>query len=213
MQCLQKCKSELIPIHTSKLLINCSLAYFSNKFLLLRHVRVSSRRVRCIDISPSLVYRANSRTPHSTTITLESHYHENTCSRAAEEGHLEVLQWARSEGCPWDNRTCSEAAGGGRLAVLQWARSQGCPWDEDTCFYAASEGYLEVLQWARSQGCPWDEYTCSLAASRGHLEVLQWARSQGCPWDEDTDMFGKRKRKSAAMASATLSTISTKSVK
>ena len=25
---------------------------------------------------------------------------------AAEEGHLEVLQWARENGCPWDEYTC-----------------------------------------------------------------------------------------------------------
>ncbi len=51
-----------------------------------------------------------------------------------------------------------EAAGGGHLEVLQWARSQGCPWDEWVCAYAAEGGHLEVLKWARSHGCPWDEW-------------------------------------------------------
>jgi hypothetical protein len=43
---------------------------------------------------------------------------------------------------------------GGHLEVLQWARRHGCPWDEYTCTAAAEEGHLEVLRWARANGCP-----------------------------------------------------------
>jgi len=64
--------------------------------------------------------------------------------------------------------------------VLQWARAQGCPWDEETCSEAAYGGHLEVLQWARAQGCPWDNQTCQRAADGGHLDVLHWARAKGC---------------------------------
>ena len=109
---------------------------------------------------------------------------DDICSYAAREGHLEVLKWVRSEGCPWDAYTCSQAAEGGHLEVLRWLRSEGCPWDDDICSYAAREGHLEVLKWVRSEGCPWDAYTCSQAAEGGHLEVLKWLRSEGCPWDE-----------------------------
>jgi hypothetical protein len=70
------------------------------------------------------------------------------------------------------------------LAVLQWARLNGCQWDEWTCSQAAGGGYLEVLRWARENGCFWDELTCRLAAEGGHLEVLKWARENGCPWDK-----------------------------
>ena len=76
---------------------------------------------------------------------------------------------------------CAYTAGGGHLEVLQWARAHGCPWDKWTCTYAAMYGHLEVLQWARARGCPWDERTCAAAAGNGHPEVLQWARAQGCP--------------------------------
>ena len=65
-----------------------------------------------------------------------------------------VLQWARAQGCPWDEGTCKDAAKNGHLAVLQWARAQGCPWNEDTCAKAAYDGHFAVLQWARAQGCP-----------------------------------------------------------
>jgi hypothetical protein len=36
--------------------------------------------------------------------------------------------------------------------MLQWARANGCPWDEFTCAYAAEGGHLEMLQWARANG-------------------------------------------------------------
>ena len=43
---------------------------------------------------------------------------------------------------------------GGHLEVLQWARANGCPWNEWTCFQAAQCGHLDVLQWALANGCP-----------------------------------------------------------
>ena len=52
---------------------------------------------------------------------------------AAQNGHLEVLQWARNNGCDWDSDTCACAAQNGHLEVLQWARNNGCDWDSDTC--------------------------------------------------------------------------------
>ena len=52
---------------------------------------------------------------------------------AAENGHLDVLLWARSQDPPCDSnaRVCCHAAENGHLDVLQWARSQDppCDWD------------------------------------------------------------------------------------
>jgi hypothetical protein len=77
--------------------------------------------------------------------------------------------------------------------VLQWARTNGCPWNRNTCAEAARGGHLEVLQWARTNGAPWCKYTCTFAAQGGHLEMLQWARANGCPWDEETRGEAKRR--------------------
>jgi hypothetical protein len=46
------------------------------------------------------------------------------------------------------------AAVGGHLEVLQWARANGCPWDEDTLRVARDEGHLEVVNWCIVNGCP-----------------------------------------------------------
>lgn len=107
------------------------------------------------------------------------------CTYAAKYGHLEVLQWARENGCGWNVYTCSHAAKNGHLKVIQWARANGCPWHELTCTWAATGGHLEVLQWARANGCPWDRWTCEAAARKGHHEVLQWARANGSDWPLD----------------------------
>jgi hypothetical protein len=46
------------------------------------------------------------------------------------------------------------AAQGGRLEVLQWLRANGAPWDSRTCAYAARGGHLDMLKWLRANGCP-----------------------------------------------------------
>jgi hypothetical protein len=39
------------------------------------------------------------------------------------------------------------------LEVLKWARENGCEWNADVCANAALNGHLEVLKWARENGC------------------------------------------------------------
>src|SRR6201996_5510443 len=75
------------------------------------------------------------------------------------------------------------AAFNGDLEVLKWARENGCDWNSNTCTWAAENGHLEVLKWARENGCDWDSSTCSRAALNGHLEVLKWARKNACDWN------------------------------
>ena len=60
---------------------------------------------------------------------------QETCA-AAEGGHLEVLQWARANGAPWDELTCSNAAlrpPGGAAVGARERRSVG----RGTCAEAA----------------------------------------------------------------------------
>ena len=62
-----------------------------------------------------------------------------------------MLQWARTNGCPWNKRTCAAAAEGGHLEVLQWLRANGCPWNWVTCINVATDA---IKQWAIANGCP-----------------------------------------------------------
>jgi hypothetical protein len=104
------------------------------------------------------------------------------CSGAAAGGHLEVLKWARDNGCPWDEETCSEAVESGHLEILKYLRSQGCPWDAWACLIAAEGGHLEILKWIYEQGDPWSRQVYTRAAYNGHLEILKWAWGQ-CKFD------------------------------
>jgi hypothetical protein len=83
------------------------------------------------------------------------------CSLAAYDGHLEVLKWLHSTGCPWDSSTCDAAAVGGSLGMLSWLHKMGCPSNAATCCAAACGGHLEVLKWLHNTGCPWDSRTCA----------------------------------------------------
>ena len=123
-------------------------------------------------------------------------WNEETCTNAAEGGHLETLKWAYMNGCEGGYFFLS-AIGNGHLEILnlwlqskivKWARSIGYPWDEDTCTTAAGCGRIEILQWARANGCPYNEDTCAAAAKAGRLDILQWLHANDWPWDEWTCM-------------------------
>ena len=66
------------------------------------------------------------------------------------------------------------------VELCEWARDAGCPWNASVCAFAASTGKLEVLQWARQNGCPWDWRTYEWASEHAHIQ--QWADENGCPW-------------------------------
>jgi hypothetical protein len=53
-------------------------------------------------------------------------------SIAAENGHLNVLQWARAHGCEWGTTTCRRAAKKGQYDIVEWELANGCPWVEWT---------------------------------------------------------------------------------
>ena len=65
---------------------------------------------------------------------------------AARRGYLSTLQNQLRRGCLMNAAiVCVLAAFGGHLEVLQWARANDCPW-KWTCEKAALGGHLEVLQ-------------------------------------------------------------------
>ena len=66
--------------------------------------------------------------------------------RAARSGNLELVQWLRGEGCPWDHLTCGFAVLKGHVEVLCWARDNDCPWGASIRDLAAAElGYTDDL--------------------------------------------------------------------
>jgi len=107
---------------------------------------------------------------------------EELAAAAAGAGHLPMLQWLRTRGCPWNASTLAHAAAGGHREVLEWAIAQGCPRDARACAGAASAGDLATLRWLREQGFAWDVRCYIAAAEGGHLDVMRYAREHGCDW-------------------------------
>ena len=103
-------------------------------------------------------------------------------------------------GCEWNEMVCEEAAGFGELELLKWAREQGCPWDFHTVECAVIGGNLGTVQWICGNwdkgpaGClPFRETDShppdlnreltNKAARHGHVEVLIWLIANGCQYD------------------------------
>lgn len=100
----------------------------------------------------------------------------SVCTYAAYGGHLEMLQWERENGCPWDKETCAGAAMGGHLEIMKWARANGCPWDWKTSHGAKQGGH---------------PYKVMSAAVLGRLDMIQWVVQNDVP--NVKQQFGTRR--------------------
>jgi len=84
------------------------------------------------------------------------------------------LKYAHEQGCPWNVNTCTMAAQSGHLECLKYAHDNGCPWDKGTCTMAAQSGHWECLKYAWENGCPWNQKACEYAAKSKNLECLEY---------------------------------------
>lgn len=101
----------------------------------------------------------------------------------ATNGHLHILEWAHQNGYPWNPRTCANAAANGHLHILKWTHQNGHSGDVEVCPRAAEHGHLHILEWVHQNNHPWDGWTFYYAAKNGDLRILEWLRINGCPWD------------------------------
>ena len=93
---------------------------------------------------------------------------------AAQFGHMELVLWLIQElGFAMDRNVMGYAAGSGNLELVQWLRDEGCPWDCWTCYYAVDYGRVEVLRWLRENRCPWTAHIQDRAAEElGYTDDL-----------------------------------------
>ena len=64
--------------------------------------------------------------------------------------------YLRDAGAPWTERTCRHAAENGHLDVLRWARAADppCPWTFMTVYEAIENNQTATLEWAIAHGAP-----------------------------------------------------------
>jgi hypothetical protein len=116
---------------------------------------------------------------------------------AASHGAVDVMQFARSAGCPWDRKTLckpktpwlqsinsetmTSAAAAGHTAFMEVAHELGCPWGHSPLYSACRNGHLAFCKRAHELGCPIDEWASQGAAENGHAEILHWLSEVGAP--------------------------------
>jgi hypothetical protein len=83
---------------------------------------------------------------------------------AAQNGHLDCLQFVRENGFPWDNATSYYAAGD--IDCLRYVHENGCPWDYGVPYIAARQPSLDCLRYAYEHGCPFNDYICDEVANK-----------------------------------------------
>jgi hypothetical protein len=103
---------------------------------------------------------------------------------AAEVGRFEVLRWLRENGCDWDNnRILREAVSSGSIQMVAWVKQQpGVVCDARVMTAAARHGYTAICKHLHAEQCPWSASACDTAALHGHVDTLRWLHEHGCPW-------------------------------
>jgi len=121
---------------------------------------------------------------HTNKLSLLNNIHQLDC---AQHGYLSMLQWMYCDlHFPINEAVYIFAAQYGHLNVIKWARSIKCPWDQWTTLFAARYGHLELLDWLYENGCPLGPSICDSAAIGGHLHIMKWLHSKDCKWSENT---------------------------
>jgi hypothetical protein len=114
------------------------------------------------------------------------------CQQGARSGNLNMIKWlGKTLGCTaFQVGTLCAAASIGHLEMVQYLRSQRCRWTESVSAAAAEAGHLDVLTWLQENGFNWTESVSKSAASAGNLDVLKWLIDNGCPWDDQSLIDG-----------------------
>lgn len=118
------------------------------------------------------------------------------CCFAAENGHLHLIEWLYSKGCPLDKYVSISAASNGHTNLLEWLHEKKCELDKHVCNAAVggitadrkgcwdsnidkttNGGHFDTLMWLIENECPIDYNDIVSAAIRNnHIGILEWVR-------------------------------------
>lgn len=111
--------------------------------------------------------------------------HSDVCTAAALSGKVEVLDWVRNEGVPWNKWTLALGVRSGKAEVVEYLLENHCPRDEWSCYEAAYSGKIDLLKLLRKNEVPWNAFTIIGAKRGGYDFIAIWAIENGCqqvPW-------------------------------
>lgn len=122
---------------------------------------------------------------------------ENSCRelrpsaiyRAASRGHLDIIKYLHSKGCPIDQDAMYNAVEGGHFDVMKWLHthtSPGIQYEEEALLTvcAVESGNLTIVIWLFENGYIKPDCGAAVnhAAYKGHLHIIIWLREHGYPW-------------------------------
>lgn len=91
----------------------------------------------------------------------------------AYQGFLNLLVWAKSQGCPL-TKAALGAVAGGHLPILEWLSQYQTKWDDPEYTEVAMRcGKEEALQWLTARGCPLPEFDNSPDAWQEETKSLR----------------------------------------
>lgn len=114
---------------------------------------------------------------------LDRSYCKNRIHLIAKYGSLKWLKYA------WNSQTYEIAAENGHLDCLQYVHEKGCPWGEETFLYTAKYGHLNFLHCVHKHGCSWNKNNCYWVSRNSHLCCLQYTLENGCHWNINMFIF------------------------
>jgi hypothetical protein len=116
---------------------------------------------------------------HNSTIVFDSST-VFSC-HCAKHGYIELLQWARTRGCQWDELTIRIAAQYGRYELFTWMYMEKCPVDlNQTINAAVCGGHIRIIAWLVDIGITFNNRTVFRHATRrGHTNIMQWFHDRG----------------------------------
>ena len=123
----------------------------------------------------------------------EKKWDDRTINTAANQGNLEMVKYCVANECPIDEWACKFAAQNGHLECLEYLREEGkAPWDEYTALRAAQNGHLHILEYLverkydgyNAWAC--NAWACERAAENGHLDCMKYLHETAkAPWDSE----------------------------
>ncbi len=128
----------------------------------------------------------------SNEYTQDMHLHKydvsnitDTCALAAQNGHIDVIEFCINNGCKLNWISYLMAAKNGQLETLKWLKKKNIgPLNTYVSSIAAYNGHYDVMKWLILNECAINNLTGGSAAENGHLNILKLLIDNGCVMNE-----------------------------